>query len=222
MAGRTVLVVDVLRASTTMIVALAHGAEAIVPVVDADEARQRARALGAGRALLAGERRGEMIDGFDAGNSPAAFTTATIRGRTIVFTTSNGTRALLAARRAAAVGVAALVNLSAAAAWARSDGRDVTVICAGERGRASLEDTVCAGLLVERIGGAPGPTAAAATGTARRYAAALDRLAADAPWARHLAAAGHGPDVAMSLVADTTTAVPVYLPHVDKVVLRPR
>ena len=150
LAGVTVLVIDVLRASTTIVTALA-----------------------------AGERRGEPLAGFDLGNSPLECGPERVGGRTVFFTTSNGTRALLAARGAAAVGVAALVNAGAAAAWAAAEGRDVVVLCAGERGRPSLEDDVCAGLLVERLtaaGLAPGPAALAAMVTARR--ASVDKIVA--------------------------------------------
>lgn len=223
----TVLVVDVLRASTSIITALAHGAAAIVPVAHPDEAHRRAAAHAADRALVAGERRGEMLAGFDLGNSPVAFASERVRGRTVIFTTSNGTRALLAARPAAAIGVAALVNVSAAAAWAEAAGRDVTVVCAGDRGRVSLEDTVCAGLLVERLAAssaAATPTAAAAEAraTARGYGGGIARLAVDSPWAQRLARAGHEADVVACLVLDGTRLVPVYLPDVDKIVLAPR
>lgn len=220
LAQSTVLVVDVLRASTTIIAALGNGCAGIVPVADPDEALRRARADGA---LVAGERRGEPLAGFDLGNSPLDFSRERVGGRTLFFTTSNGTRALLKTRRAPAVGVAALVNVSAAGAWAGAGGRDVVVVCAGERGQSSLEDLVCAGLLVERLaaheaGAMPSPAAAAARHAADRYGGAVDRLARDSPWARHLIAAGRGADVAACLRLDTTTLVPVYLPGVDKIV----
>jgi 2-phosphosulfolactate phosphatase len=227
LAGVVVLVVDVLRASTTMITALANGCAGIVPVADAEEARRRATALGQAAAVLAGERRGETIVGFALGNSPLEVGPERVRGRTLVFTTSNGTRALLAARGAAAVGVAAFVNLSAAAAWARDGGRDITVLCAGERGHLSLEDHVCAGLLVARLAGSePGaqlsPPAHEAVGAGAAYARDVTRLARTSPWARRLAERGRGGDVAACLVLDTTTLVPVYRPDIDKVVSAPR
>jgi 2-phosphosulfolactate phosphatase len=218
--GVTVLVVDVLRASTTIIAALAAGCAGITPVGDASEARRRA---GSGDALLAGERRGEPIAGFDFGNSPLEFTRERVAGRTVLLTTSNGTRALLAARDAHAIGVAALVNASAAAAWAAAGARDVVVVCAGERGRRSLEDHVCAGFLVERVRAAAAQAVAtrgalAALAEGRRYDGDVARLASDSPWARHLAASGRGADVAACLALDTTSLVPQYLPSVDKIV----
>ncbi|MBI2205652.1 MAG: 2-phosphosulfolactate phosphatase [Candidatus Rokubacteria bacterium] len=219
----TALVVDVLRASTTIITALANGATAVVPVADPDEARRRAGP----RMVVAGERGGEKVPGFDAGNSPVDFAQRPIEGRTIVFTTSNGTRALLGVRNASAIGIAALMNVSAAAQWAAARGADVTVVCAGDHGRRSLEDSVCAGLLVERLRGiVPDaqctPDADEAVQTARPYERSLERLAEDSRWARRLIDAGHGADVRACFVLDTTLLVPVYRPDVDKIVLTPR
>jgi 2-phosphosulfolactate phosphatase len=224
--ARTVLVVDVLRASTTMVAALGHGAAAIVPVATPEEARERAGAAEPG-CLVAGERRGEKVDGFDLGNSPLEFTAERVAGRTIMFTTSNGTRALLASREATAIGIAAFVNAAAAAAWAVDEGRDLTIVCAGDRGRHSMEDHVCAGLLVDRVvaakpAAACSPAAEAAVSEARGYGTEVARLAVESPWARRLVAGGLGDDVAACLVLDTSRLVPVYLPGVDKVVLAPR
>ena len=223
LGGVTALVIDVLRASTTIITALSNGCDAIVPVADPQEARRRAAAAGNGGALVAGERQGEPIPGFDLSNSPVEFQSAHVRGKTVYFTTSNGTRALLAARAAEAIGIAALVNVTAAATWAAAAGRDVTIVCAGSHGARSLEDWTCGGLAVDRILAAV-PTAVLtdaardALDTGRRYAADVGRLKHDAPWARRLIAAGRAADVDACLRLDTTKLVPRYVPHVDKIV----
>jgi 2-phosphosulfolactate phosphatase len=220
LAGATALVVDVLRASTSIVSAMANGCAAVVPVGDAQEARRRAAATAG--ALLAGERRGEPLEGFDLGNSPLEFSAERVGGRTVFLTTSNGTGALLAVRGAAAIGVAAFVNLSAVSQWAMAAGRDVIVACSGERGDRSLEDEVCAGLLVDRLLAAGAATAGAeaeeAARRARPYAGDLARLAQDSRWARHLAAHGRARDVEACLAIDTFALVPVYRPDVDKVV----
>jgi 2-phosphosulfolactate phosphatase len=217
----TVLVVDVLRASTTIVTALSNGCRAIVPLDDPDEARRRAAATT--DALIAGERRGEPLEGFDLGNSPLEFTREQVDGRTLFLTTSNGTKALLAARPAAAIGVAGFVNLSAAAAWAHAQGRDVVVLCSGERGDRSLEDEICAGLLVDRLREVsphvtPGREATEVARRARPYAKDLARVAQDSRWARHLTSRGRGRDVAACLTLDAFALVPVYRPDVDKIV----
>lgn len=220
--GKTAIVIDVLRASTTIVTALANGCAAIIPVTDGPQARKRAAALGAG-ALVAGERRGEMIPGFSLGNSPLEFTAERVRGRTVVFTTSNGTRALLAARSADAIAVGGLVNLSATVAWALAGGRDVTIVCSGERGSLSLEDHVCAGLMVDRLS-AVEPSARltdaarAAVSASRRYGKDVARIAKDSAWARRLASRGAGPDIDACLTLDAFTLVPVYLADIDKIV----
>lgn len=221
LAGATAVVIDVLRASTSIVTALANGCAGVVPVGDAVEARARATATP--DALMAGERRGEPLEGFDLGNSPLEFTRERVVGRLVFLTTSNGTGALLAVRPAAAIAVAAFVNLSAVAAWVVAGRRDVVVACAGERGARSLEDEVCAGLLVDRLlaaapDGSAGPEAVAAARQARPYAADPGQLARDSPWARHLVSRGRAADVAACLTLDAFALVPVYRPDIDKIV----
>ncbi|HEU4368054.1 MAG TPA: 2-phosphosulfolactate phosphatase [Methylomirabilota bacterium] len=221
LAGATALVIDVLRASTSIVTALTHGCREVVPVAEVDDARRCAAGLPG--ALLAGERGGDPPAGFDLGNSPLEFTRERVAGRTIVFTTSNGTRALLAARAATAVGVAAFANLTAAADWALGQGRDVVIVCAGELGGRAVEDEVCAGLLVGRLLDAEAravasPAAAAAAAAAERYAGDLAPLAEDAPHARRLTAVGRGGDVAACLRRDAFALVPLYRGDIDKVV----
>jgi 2-phosphosulfolactate phosphatase len=221
LAGATALVIDVLRASTSMITALANGCLALVPVAEVDEARRRVAGLAG--ALLAGERGGDPPEGFDLGNSPLEFTRPRVGGRTIVFTTSNGTRALIAARPATMIGVAGFANLSAAADWALAQERSIVVVCAGELGAPSVEDEVCAGLLVDRVlnqqaGAVPGPAARAALEAGRPYIKDLGRLGQDSPHARKLVSRGRGPDVTACLMLDGFALVPVYRADVDKVV----
>ena len=221
LGNATAIVIDVLRASSTMTTALAHGAACVIPVADLDDARHRAAALGAS-VLLAGERGSDPPPGFDLGNSPLEFTRDRVAARTIVMTTSNGTRALTAAREAAALGVAAFVNASAAAAWVERQNRDVVLICSGELGRPSLEDQVCAGWLaglLEKGGALLTPAAAEARALAAGYAGDLGRLAADAPHARGLIAKGRADDVAACLTLDVFPVVPVRGVDVDKLVL---
>jgi 2-phosphosulfolactate phosphatase len=219
--GASALVIDVLRASTSIIAALGHGAAAILPVGTVDAARAlKARDQGH---LLAGERESDPPEGFDFGNSPREFTSERVRGRTLVLTTSNGTRALLAARPASAVAVAAFVNATAAAAWARERPRDVVLICAGSLGKPSLEDQACAGWIAALVASAEPrvvltPTAREAREVGLTYGKDLERLARDSRHARQLDAKGHGADVAVCLTLDTSTVVPTLTPGVDKLV----
>ena len=213
--GHTALVVDVLRATTTVVAACAAGCPAIVPVADPATALARAARFRRGEALLAGEQGGEPIAGFDLGNSPLEYVTERVAGRTVILTTTNGTAAMLLAQAAEAAAVAALVNVGAAAGWALARGRDVTVLCAGEEGTLALEDAVCAGLLVERIAAAcPSIELSDGATAARRlggyYEARMDRLRLDARWARHLARRGRSADLDACLRLDATALVPVF------------
>jgi 2-phosphosulfolactate phosphatase len=196
-----------------VVAACAAGCRRILPVRDREAALTTADALGGADTLLAGERDGETIAGFDLGNSPLEYTVERVSGRTVVLTTTNGTAAMLEARRAAVAAVAALTNLEAAARWAAAQRRDVTVLCAGEAGQVSLEDTVCAGLLVETLAGAgcsaePSDAATAARRAASFYAARLGRLAEDSEWARRLVRRGRGADIAACLTLAGLAQVP--------------
>jgi 2-phosphosulfolactate phosphatase len=214
LGGRAALVVDVLRASTTVVAACGAGCRRVVPVAAAGAARRAARAFPRAQVLLAGEQGGEPIRGFDLGNSPLEFTAERVWGRTVVLATTNGTAAMVRARGASAAAVAALTNLDAAAGWALDEGRDVVVLCAGEAGAFSLEDAVCAGLLVERLARGTAVECSDAAVAVRRlaehYGSRLDRLREDSCWARHLVRAGHGADVEACLRVGDSVAVPVW------------
>jgi len=155
--GRTVFVVDILRATTTMCAAISHGARAVIPVADTDEALRLAQTLDSADVVLAGERQCLPIPGFPLGNSPRDMTSETVRGKTIILTTTNGTRAVLATQGAAAVYTMAAVNLSAAGARAREvwdRDHDLVILCAGREGRFALDDAYAAGrLTMEALGG---------------------------------------------------------------------
>src|SRR5205807_327556 len=113
LSGATAVVIDVLRATTTIVYALAAGCRQVLPVADLDEARALANSMPAGKVLLGGERGGAPLPDFDLGNSPAEYTAARCRNRALVLTTSNGTRAIVRASAAERVLIAAFVNFSA-------------------------------------------------------------------------------------------------------------
>jgi 2-phosphosulfolactate phosphatase len=143
------VVIDVLRASTTIVHALAAGCSVVHPCLEVEEARELAGGMRMGRALLGGERGGVPLPGFDLGNSPGEYAASTCHGKTLVLTTTNGTRALLWAGEAERVLVAAFVNYSAVCEQLRADPRPIHIVCAGTEGEITLEDTLLAGALVE-------------------------------------------------------------------------
>lgn len=154
--GRAVVVIDVLRASSTVVTALANGARAVIPAADLGEAGRLAAHFDADVSVVGGERGGERLAGYAAGNSPLEYTEEAVDGKTVVLTTSNGTGAMTLAKSAASMAVGAFLNASSAARFltdAVENGRGATILCAGSGGRVSLEDTLCAGLLVARVAG---------------------------------------------------------------------
>lgn len=150
---RLAVVIDVLRATSTIVAALENGAAGVIPCRDTDEARLVSRRLGRERTRLAGEHEAKAIEGFDLDNSPASFTPEKVAGKTIIMATTNGTKALVeAARGKGEVFCAALVNRAAVAyALAESSEETALVVCAGTDGALSFEDTLCAGSLVDAL-----------------------------------------------------------------------
>ncbi len=149
LAGRRVVVIDVLRATTTIVWALANGAREIVPFGEVDEARRMA-ALAGPESLLGGERQGIKIAGFDLGNSPAEYTAERVAGKSIHFTTTNGTRAMRVCREAETIWMGAFANFGALCEeLAKKPEWDV--VCAGTDGQVTREDVLLAGALVSRV-----------------------------------------------------------------------
>jgi 2-phosphosulfolactate phosphatase len=150
MQGATAVVMDVIRATSTIIEALAAGARAVYPTISTEDAIRLATSLGRKEALICGERKGLKIDGFDLGNSPAEFTQEKVGGKQLVMTTTNGTRAFLAAEQAERVVCSAFVNLSATARAVR-DVEDLVFVCAGKEDRFALDDALCAGMILRSL-----------------------------------------------------------------------
>lgn len=148
LAGHTSVVIDVLRASTTITFALVMGAERIIPCLTVPEARQLA--FDRPGALLGGERGGEKLPGFDFGNSPAEYSSDRVSGKTIVFTTTNGTKAMTRCMGASRVLIGALVNSAAVGAAVSRDER-VDLVCAGTDDQLTAEDALTAGAIVDRM-----------------------------------------------------------------------
>ena len=145
----TVVVIDVLRASTTIIHALAAGASEVVPCLDIDQAREIANRHQA-KSLLGGERGGLKIEGFDLGNSPSEYTAEFVGNRTVVMTTTNGTRAISLCSHAKKVVIGAFVNLSSVVATIENSS-EVDLLCAGTDGSVTREDVLLAGAVIDRI-----------------------------------------------------------------------
>jgi len=150
--GSIAVVVDILRASTTITHALANGADCVIPCATVEEAFAARNELPTGTCLLGGERGGVRIDGFDLSNSPTGYNPDTVRGKSIGFTTTNGTGALIRAEKADDVLIGAFVNLSAVTDRLRTSELPVHIVCAGTNGQITGEDVLFAGALVDKLG----------------------------------------------------------------------
>jgi 2-phosphosulfolactate phosphatase len=220
LAGRTVVVVDILRATTTIAVALANGAKAVLPAGTTEEAMRIAQALERDAVVLAGERKSERIPGFALGNSPAEFGPEVVAGKTIVMSTSNGTAALIAAQAAREVVACAAVNFSVVAERCRAvlaEQGDLVILCAGADRQFALEDAFAAGRLTKLLlpeGGAKHVTvndgAVAALELARHYGERWGRALRASAHGRELAALGFRADLDACAAQDTHPVLPLY------------
>ena len=216
--GRVVAVIDVLRASTTIAVALSNGARAIIPMESSDDVVTRSKQFERGAVRLAGERRMLKMDGFDLGNSPIEHSREAVEGKTVLLSTTNGTKALLAVQGARDVVVASYVNLSAVATMLRTalrGGADLTLVCAGQDRQFALEDAACAGRFVhavsKRVTGLDMNDAAfAASLIDKKFGDNLTRLFGTAAHGRALSAAGFGDDLAACAAVDSYPVIPIY------------
>jgi 2-phosphosulfolactate phosphatase len=148
---KTTVVIDVLRASTTVIAALSNGAKEVIPVGTVEFAVKVSGGMFGGQTLIGGERNTKRIEGFALGNSPLEYTREAVENKTIVFYTTNGSKAIARAKFSNDLFVCSFNNLLGMAQHLVKLNKDVEILCAGHNNLFSLEDTVCAGMLVERI-----------------------------------------------------------------------
>lgn len=153
LVGRAAVVIDVLRATSTIVQALANGADTVVPVLAPEEAFQVVSDNPDRQFVLGGERKSVVIPGFHLGNSPLEYTEARVGGRPVLFTTTNGTRAIRGAASAKHVYICSFLNAPAVARRLTEVGLDVSICCAGTHDQFSLEDTACAGSIVDMLSG---------------------------------------------------------------------
>jgi 2-phosphosulfolactate phosphatase len=146
--GCIAVVVDVLRSSSTIITALANGAREVIPVSTPAEVGELASRVDRAGSLFGGEREGRQVEGFDLGNSPTQYTEEIVAGKTLFFSTSNGTPAILRVKNANQVIVGGFNNLSAVLEYLLKQQQDTVILCSGRSGKFSLEDFVCAGSMI--------------------------------------------------------------------------
>ncbi len=212
----TVIVVDVLRATSSIISAINGGAVKVVPTVDAGDAVALAQRLGARECVLGGERGGVKINGFDLGNSPEEYLSRTVRNKTVIISTTNGTGALHSVRSADKILLGAMINRTAAAKAAAAEGNDILIVCAGTDGQPSADDLLTSGALIDAVRVyadiRPGELTDMAILCETLYnnwkEGSFD-LSKTFHYAR-LSAMGFDEDVKFCFTPDTTDTVPVY------------
>ena len=219
-AGKPVLVMDVLRTTTSIVAALANGARAVLPAETAEDALRLARNLERDDVLLVGERGAERIEGFALGNSPLEMTPDAVGGKTLVMATTNGTAALVAAEAGRPVFVGAVTNFSAVASVAKRECRkrgELIVLCAGRERMFALEDAYAAGRLAQVLLPSRGRSsvelndgAIAALELVRHYGDRWRRAINASAAGRNLKRLGFKQDVDAATEVDRYDIVPVY------------
>ena len=214
--GSTAVVIDSIRATTTIVAALAAGCREVIAYRTDAEVKAEAARRPAGSVVTAGERLGVRIEGLDLNNSPSVMTAERVGGRTLLLTTTNGTQAIHDAMPAATVLIAAMSNRRAVARRAVELGRRVVFVAAGTVGTVSCEDTLVAGAVVEAITEQPGGGTLHLEDSARVALAAWwgakDRLTGiyHETWGgAFIANLGLEADLAVCIQVDTMDVVPV-------------
>ncbi|HXT15507.1 MAG TPA: 2-phosphosulfolactate phosphatase [Gemmatimonadaceae bacterium] len=216
--GRVVVVIDVLRASTSIAAALTNGARAVIPFETSEEAVTRAKAFERRDVKLAGERKMLAIPGFDLGNSPLEFTREAVEGKTVLMTTTNGTPAIVNTAGARDVVIGSYVNYTVVLTMLRAalrGGTDITVVCAGRERQFALEDAGCAGRYVynvsKRLTNVELNDAAQACALIdRKYGEHVDKLFEASEHGQALQKAGFADDLVACATVDSYPVIPVY------------
>lgn len=212
--GKTVVVIDVLRASSTILTGLANGAKGVIPAEDMGAAGKVAQNLDPSRYLLCGERDGKQIEGYDLGNSPSEYSKDVVEGKTLILTTTNGTKAIARCSQASKILIAGFLNLSAVATMLKNETAEIIIVCSGWKGRLSLEDVLCAGNLISKIfdGNLPDDAkdgAKVAMGLYERFGNEITKTVSSTNHAKRLAELGYASDIADCCLSDKYDFVPV-------------
>jgi 2-phosphosulfolactate phosphatase len=223
---KTVLVIDVLRASTTIAAALYNGAREIIPVATVESAMKIVGNLAGDVTLLGGERNGKMIEGFHLGNSPLEYKEDRVRGRSIVFSTTNGSQAMVKARFAREMAMLSFVNVSTVAGFVSETDADFVILCAGRNGHFSMEDSVCAGMLMQKLIDQGhrvtyGDAGSAALTLYKSNGRSLLKMLKSSEHGRYLAEIGFGDDLKFCAEVDSLPVLPLLVGNVVKLKKEP-
>ncbi|MBN8697474.1 MAG: 2-phosphosulfolactate phosphatase [Bacteroidetes bacterium] len=204
-----VVVIDVLRATSAMCTAFEYGVEKMIPVATLEEAHEYKKQ----GYLVGAERNGIAIEGFDFGNSPYSYMTGKTKGQTVVISTTNGTQAIEAARKAYKVVIGAFTNITALCNWLQTQDKNVLLLCSGWKNRLNLEDTVFAGAVAERLINSnlyqTGDAALAALFLYQQTQQSQVKFFHNSSHSKRLAAMGLKKDIKYCFTLDQTSIIPV-------------
>lgn len=210
------VVIDVLRATSSAIMALKNGCSSFIPITTIEGARELSGKFERGKVLLGGAKRGVKVEGFDLGNSPNDYTEEVVKGKDIIFTSSNGTKAMHELRSAREVLVASFLNVSAVCDELLALKSDVLIACSGDFGVFSLGDTVCAGMIVGRLSESlsEGPEKSDAATVAEIlygvHKKDIRGMLLRSEWGQHLIGLGLGEDIGTCARVDSAPVVPRF------------
>lgn len=205
-----VVIIDIFRATSSICYGIENGAEAIIPVSQVEEcSAYREKGLDY---LLAAERDGKVVDGFDFGNSPFSYTAEKVAGKTVVLTTTNGTHALHLSRSAKKIVIGSFLNLTALSAWLKTQHENILLVCAGWKNNFNLEDTLFAGAVIEQLkaeGFELDDAAIAANDLFQLGKGDIDEYLKKTSHGERMKKLGIEKDITFCLQVDITTAIPV-------------
>ncbi len=215
---KNIVVIDVLRASTTVAVALKNGAREIIPVANIELAVKISGSLFGEVTLRGGERNGKMIQGFNLGNSPLEYTEATVRGKSVIYCTTNGSVAMAKSRYARNMAVGSFVNLSIVVEYMKEINNDFHIICAGKNASFSafsLEDAVCAGMMITKMSEEKTlelqltDAAVAAKVLYKSFGRSIPKMLKNSDHGRYLLEIGFEDDIKLCAAVDSVPVLPV-------------
>lgn len=218
------VVIDVLRATTSAVMALKNGCSSFIPITSIEEAREASKRFEKGKVLLGGAKKGVKVQGFDLGNSPDDYQKEVVKGKDIIFTSSNGTKAMHQLQSARKVLIASFLNISAVCNELLTLNTDVLIACSGDFGVFSLGDAVCAGMMVDRLTESlPEELEKSDTATVTQilygvHKKDIRKMLLQSEWGQYLIGLGLGKDIDTCAQIDSAPIVPHFK---DGVILIP-
>jgi 2-phosphosulfolactate phosphatase len=224
-SGKTTVIIDVLRATSTIVNALNNGAKEIIPVASVEFAVKVSGGMFGGLTLLGGERNTKKIEGFALGNSPLEYSAKLVKGKSIILYTTNGTKAVVKAKFSKNLYICSFLNLSAVAEYISKLDTDFEILCAGRNNSFSLEDTVCAGKLISEILKVKpelnlSDTAKASIALNKTFGKNLNKMLAETEHGKLLLENGFEDDIKFCSKLNTTNAIPYFAGNVVKLLVR--